>query len=82
MGRPLSGRSVLRAAARTAAGALRQMGHIGLRAFDVVLGGPGRVTELDAHNLYNPYSADYDPQSRHMSSGRRSSGRRSSERRR
>jgi hypothetical protein len=52
------------------------MGRIGLRAFDVILGGPGRVTELDAHNLYNPYSADYDPQSRHMSSGRRSSGRR------
>lgn len=76
MGRPPPGRSVLRAVARTAARALRWMGRIGLRAFDVVLGGPGRVTELDAHNLYNPYSADYDPQSRHMSSGRRSSGRR------
>jgi hypothetical protein len=38
--------------------------------FDSVIGGPGRVTEIDAHNAFNPYSADYDPASRRITSGR------------
>lgn len=49
----------------------RRLGRIGLGAFDLVLGGPGRVTEIDTHNAFNPYSASYDPESRRLSSGRR-----------
>lgn len=63
--------SLVQTSARLVGRGARRVGRIGLKAFDVVLGGPGRVTEIDAHNLYNPYSAGYDPESRRMSSGRK-----------
>ena len=63
-------RTVRRAA--LAAGIVgRWIGRLGLRAFDLLFGGPGRVTEIDLHNAYNPYSASYDPESRRLHSGRR-----------